>query len=140
MRSLAITVATALTLLTNTVFAEPALVTSPLGLQYRDLHLGAGKAVGTGDTAQVHVVMWRDKNGQRGAELYNSRAERGAVSFVVGADAIMPALNEGVIGMKPGGKRMLLVPPAFAYGDKGLPEVAGPDSRFFLLLELVGSE
>jgi FKBP-type peptidyl-prolyl cis-trans isomerase len=124
-------------LLAALAHAQEPLGITERGIQYRDLQTGQGEPVVVGSTAVIHVVMWRDDNGKRGREVYSSRSEQGPVSFVVGSGNIMPALNEGVIGMRPGGKRMLLVPPAFAYGERGLPGVAEADTSFLLLIELI---
>ena len=140
MRTITFCVGIFVALLGLPAVGEPPLELSPRGLEFKVLQPGAGKATVQGDTAQVHVVMWADEDGVRGKQIYNSRAERGPISFVVGAENIMPALNEGVLGMKPGGKRMLLVPPAFAYGSQGLPGLADANSSFFVLVDLLDNE
>ena len=50
------------------------------------------------------------------------------MSFVVGTDRVMPGWSDGVIGMKPGGKRLLLLPPARGYGARGVQDVIPPDA------------
>lgn len=107
------------------------------GVQFRDLVEGAGTPLAEGQHATIHLVMWLDDAGRRGPELYNSRADREPVSFVVGAEFMMPALNEGVQGMKPGGRRLLLVPPALAYGASGLGDVVPPDTPIMFLVDLL---
>ncbi len=117
--------------------ADPPLQMTAGGLQFRQLVEGEGEPVVLGQVAQIHLVMWVDDRGQKGTELYNSRRDREPVSFVVGTDMIMPALNEAVLGMKAGGRRLLLVPPAFAYGDKGLEGVIAPETSVILLVDLI---
>ena len=120
--------------------AEFPLEMTPGGIQFRELIKGEGAVVKSGDVAKIHLVMWINKQGRKGTELYNSRGDREAVSFVVGSKYMMPALNEGVLGMKPGGKRILLVPPKFAYGKKGLEGVIPPETNLIILVDLLSIE
>jgi FKBP-type peptidyl-prolyl cis-trans isomerase len=106
------------------------------GLRVKDLQLGQGPAAVTGQVATIHFVGWIDEHGVRGRELYNSRARGEPVSFVIGTDGVMQGWNEGVLGMKPGGKRMLLVPPGMAYGKRkveGVPDNASLMFRIELI-------
>lgn len=121
------------------VMAEPPLQMTPAGVQFRDLSIGEGEPVTPGEKATVHIVMWLSDNGQKGKELYNSRGDREAISFIVGTGYMMPAINEGVLGMRPGGKRLLVVPPAFAYGERGLADVVPPESSVILLIDLLSA-
>lgn len=50
---------------------------------------------------------------------------------------MLPAFNEGVVGMRPGGRRLLMVPPVFAYGERGVEEAVPPDASLILLVDLV---
>jgi FKBP-type peptidyl-prolyl cis-trans isomerase len=127
-------------LLPLSLHAEAPLSVSPNGLQFRDMAEGSGTPVGPGDTVTIHLVMWIDEQGQKGREVYNSRADREAVTFVVGAATMMPALNEGVRGMQAGGKRMLLVPPAFAFGSRGVGDAIAPDTSLFILVDLIEAD
>lgn len=114
--------------------AEPPLGMTAGGMQYRDLREGAGNPVAVGDLVRIHVALFLDEDGQRGPQLCNSRAERDAVPFVVGSPHMTPALNEGVVGMRPGGKRLLLAPPAFAWGRTGVDSVVPADASVILIV------
>ena len=92
------------------------------GAQYKDLKKGVGAMAEIGDVATIHFIGWLDNNGAKGKEFFNTRKENKPVSFVVGTDKVMPGWNEGVIGMKPGGKRLLKLPPTLGYGSKGVQE------------------
>jgi FKBP-type peptidyl-prolyl cis-trans isomerase len=62
------------------------------------------------------------------------------VSFVIGTDGVMKGWNEGVLGMKPGGKRMLLVPPGMAYGARKVDSVIPENASLMFRIELIGLE
>ena len=90
--------------------------------------------------ATVHFIGWLDENGVRGREIYNSRSQGRPVSFVIGTDGVMPGWNEGVVGMKPGGSRMLLLPPAMAFGERQVEEVVPANAPMMFRIELVSLE
>ncbi|MGB5397340.1 MAG: FKBP-type peptidyl-prolyl cis-trans isomerase [Gammaproteobacteria bacterium] len=110
------------------------------GAQYKELKTGAGETAQAGDIATMHFTGWLDDNGGQGKELYNSRKEGRPVSFVVGTDKIMQGWNEGVIGMKKGGKRLLRVPPALGYGAKSVQDVVPANTSLLFVIELVDLE
>ena len=110
------------------------------GLRIKDLQTGQGVAAQEGMVATIQFIGWLDDKGARGREIYNSRAAGRPVSFVVGTDKVMPAWNAGVIGMRPGGTRMLLVPPALAYGQRGVDDVVPPNAPLMLRIELISLE
>lgn len=107
------------------------------GMQYRQVVEGDGEPIAMGQVAHIHLVGWIDDHGQKGRELYNSRRGGKTKSFVVGTDGVIPAFNEGVLGMKAGGRRLLMVPPAFAYGSRGVDEAIPPDTSLIFLIDLV---
>jgi FKBP-type peptidyl-prolyl cis-trans isomerase len=110
------------------------------GAQYQDLKAGEGKMAKPGDVATIHFISWLDSNGAKGKEIYNTHKEGKTVSFVVGTDKVMPGWNEGVIGMKQGGKRLLKLPPALGYGGKGVQGIVPPNARLILIIDLVQLE
>lgn len=107
------------------------------GVKARTLQSGDGPAATSGMVATVHVIGWVNEAGARGRQLYNTRRDGRAVSFVIGTDKVMPAWNAGVTGMQPGERRMLLVPAAMGYGARGVEGLVGPDTPLMLQLELV---
>ena len=68
------------------------------------------------------------------------RSQGRPVSFVIGTDGVMPGWNEGVVGMKPGGSRMLLLPPAMAFGERQVEEVVPANAPMMFRIELVSLE
>jgi len=93
-----------------------------------------------GDVVTMHFIGWLDDDGRQGKELYNTRREGKPVSFVVGTDRVMPGWSDGVIGMKPGGKRLLLLPPARGYGARGVQDVIPPDAGLMFMIDLIAVE
>ncbi|HEX2252576.1 MAG TPA: FKBP-type peptidyl-prolyl cis-trans isomerase [Thermoanaerobaculia bacterium] len=88
------------------------------GLRYRDLRPGRGAQVERGHLVTVHF----EARLENGSQVVSTR-ERGApVRFRVGASEVIAGLDRGVEGMRPGGRRLILVPPRLAYGERG----AGP--------------
>jgi peptidylprolyl isomerase len=119
--------------------ADHFLVTAQ-GSRYQDLESGMGEAVEAGDAVTMHFVGWLDADGKKGKEIYNSRRERMPVSFVVGTDKVMQGWSDGVIGMKPGGKRLLMLSPALGYGDRGIEDVIPPDASLLFIIDVIAVE
>lgn len=119
------------------VSAAGGFITTANGLQYKDLKPGTGEPAEVGDVATLHFVGWLDDRGGKGRELYDTHSRGEPVSFVIGTDRVMPAWNEGVMGMKPGGKRLLKVPAELGYGSRGVQDVVPPNSRLIFVIELL---
>jgi FKBP-type peptidyl-prolyl cis-trans isomerase FkpA len=117
--------------------AAGGFTTTARGLQYQDLKPGAGAGAETGDVATIHFVGWLEEQGGKGRALYDTHTRHEPVSFVIGTDRVMPAWNEGVIGMRPGGQRLIKVPPELGYGARGVQDVVPPNSRLIFLIELL---
>ena len=122
------------------VSADDRFQTTKQGSYYRDLKTGAGETVQMGHVVTIHFIGWLDDDGAKGKEVYNSHREGRPVSFVVGTDRLMPGWSDGVIGMKPGGKRMLRLPPALGYGSRRAPGAIPPDSGLMFLIDLLAVE
>lgn len=139
-RCLAISMCAVLGVVTIELHAEPAtgFQDAPGGIRFRDLDTGVGEVARPGMVATIHLRTWLDRDGARGDEVINTRTLGRRVSFVIGTDKVMPAWNAGVVGMRPGGKRLLLVPPAMAYGDKGVQGLVPGKTPLFIEIELVG--
>jgi FKBP-type peptidyl-prolyl cis-trans isomerase len=104
------------------------------GLQYTDLKVGDGPVAKAGQTMSVHYTGWLT-NGNK----FDSSLDRGQpFSFALGQGQVIKGWDEGVAGMKVGGKRKLLVPPDLAYGPDGFPPVIPPNSELVFEVELLG--
>jgi len=117
--------------------AAGGFTTTARGAQYQDLKPGAGASAEVGDVATLHFTGWLEQKGGIGRELYDTHTRGDTVSFVIGTDRVMPAWNEGVIGMKPGGKRLVKVPPELGYGSRGVQDVVPPNARLIFVIELL---
>ena len=127
-------------LISGGAVAADHFLTTPQGARYQDLKSGAGEAAEPGDVVTMHFVGWLDAEGRKGKEIYNSRREREPVSFVVGTDRVMQGWSDGAIGMKPGGKRLLMIPPTLGYGSRGVEGVIPPDARLIFVIDVIAIE
>jgi peptidylprolyl isomerase len=119
---------------------EAPFQTTPGGLQYRDLQIGTGPDAELGDIAEIHFVGWLDEDGVRGEQIYNSRQQGRPVSFVVGTDRVMEGWNQAVIGMRVGGRRLVMVPPELAFGDRAIDDVIPARAFLTMIIELIALE
>lgn len=120
--------------------AEAGFQMTPKGAEYRDLQMGEGESAKLGDVAVMHFVGWLAEGRQRGKEIFNTRNEGRPVSFVVGTDRVMEGWNEGVVGMRPGGRRLLIVPPGLAYGAKAVEDLIPANASLMFVIELMAVE
>jgi FKBP-type peptidyl-prolyl cis-trans isomerase len=112
---------------------DQKVITNPSGLQYVELQEGTGAAAKAGDTVEVHYTGWL-KDGKK----FDSSKDRGKpFSFKLGAGEVIKGWDEGVAGMKAGGKRKLIIPSALAYGKKGAGGVIPPDAELTFEVELL---
>lgn len=92
--------------------------TTASGLKYVDLDPGTGEVVAVGDTVKVNYTGWLTD----GTLFDTSLREDGQpLEVPVGAGAVIVGFDEGLVGMKVGGKRRLIIPPALGYGSEGSP-------------------
>ena len=68
-----------------------------------------------------------------------ARARRSTI-HVVGTERVMPGWNEGVIGMRPGGKRLLMLPPHLAYGDRAVDGIIPPNASLIFVIDVIALE
>jgi peptidylprolyl isomerase len=112
---------------------EGKVVTTDSGLKYEDLKEGTGEPAKKGDTVEVHYTG-RLKDGTK----FDSSLDRNRpFSFKLGAGQVIKGWDEGVAGMKVGGKRKLVIPPELAYGKKGAGGVIPPDAELTFEVELL---
>ena len=109
-------------------------VTTASGLQYLDLVIGTGATAAEGQTVTVHYTGWLE-NGKK----FDSSVDRGqSFSFPLGAGRVIKGWDEGVKGMKVGGKRKLTIPPKLGYGAQGAGGVIPPHATLIFDVELLG--
>ena len=123
-------------LLCTSALAAGNFHTTARGARYQDLKPGSGASAAPGDLATMHFIGWLDDRGSKGKELYNSRRDGKPVTFVIGTDRVMPGWSEGVTGMKPGGRRLVLLPPALGYGARAVDDVIPANASLMFMIEL----
>ena len=105
------------------------------GVQYWDLKVGTGATAATGKTVTVHYTGWLASNGKK----FDSSVDRGQpFMFAIGAGQVIKGWEEGVAGMKVGGKRQLRIPPELGYGARGAGGVIPPNATLLFDVELLG--
>jgi glutamyl-Q tRNA(Asp) synthetase len=114
-----------------------AMHTTPSGLQYEDTSPGQGAAAQAGQTVTVHYTGWLYENGQAGAKFDSSKDRKDPFEFALGAGAVIAGWDEGVQGMKVGGTRRLVIPPALGYGARGAGRVIPPNATLLFEVELL---
>lgn len=109
-------------------------VTTESGLKYSDVVVGNGREAALGDTATVHYTGWLID----GKKFDSSVDRKEPFSFRVGAGQVIKGWDEGVAGMKIGGKRKLTIPPQLGYGARGAGGVIPPNATLIFDVELLG--
>ena len=88
------------------------IIETKSGLKYEELEIGSGNKAAPQKIATIHITVWKNDNGSKGEKLYTtSQGDTSTISFKVGTRKVADGLNQGVIGMREGGKRRLYVPP-----------------------------
>jgi FKBP-type peptidyl-prolyl cis-trans isomerase FkpA len=95
------------------------MTTTPSGLQYEDTTVGGGNEAKAGQHVHVHYTGWLYDNGEQGKKFDSSVDRNDPFAFTLGAGMVIKGWDEGVAGMKIGGKRTLIIPPALGYGARG---------------------
>ena len=115
------------------------MITTPSGLQYEDELIGGGPEAKAGQDVRVHYTGWLWENGKPGAKFDSSRDRNDPFEFSLGAGMVIRGWDEGVAGMKVGGKRTLLIPPGLGYGARGTPGgPIPPNATLKFEVELLG--
>ena len=110
----------------------------PSGLKYTDSKVGDGAAATAGHKVNVHYTGWLDNHGEKGKK-FDSSLDRGEpFSFTLGGGQVIKGWDQGVAGMKVGGKRTLTIPPELGYGARGAGGVIPPNATLIFDVELLG--
>ncbi|KAJ7308051.1 hypothetical protein JRQ81_008554 [Phrynocephalus forsythii] len=101
---------------------------SPDTVMYQDLMVGEGQGVEVGDALEVVFTGWLFQNSGLG-QVFDSNVNKPKyLRLKLGSGKIIKGWEEGMLGMKKGGRRFLIIPPALAYGAQGLPNRIPPDA------------
>jgi FKBP-type peptidyl-prolyl cis-trans isomerase len=107
---------------------------TPSGLEYWDIKAGTGAVAQSGQKVKVHYTGWLT-NGKK----FDSSVDRGEpFEFMLGAGQVIKGWDEGVAGMKVGGKRQLRIPPDLGYGAAGAGGAIPPNATLIFDVELLG--
>jgi peptidylprolyl isomerase len=108
----------------------------PADLQITDIWEGDGDVAKAGDTVKVHYVGVAYSTG----EEFDASWNRGdPLEFQLGAGRVIAGWDQGVQGMRVGGRRQLIIPPDLAYGNRGAGNVIAPGETLIFVCDLVSS-
>jgi FKBP-type peptidyl-prolyl cis-trans isomerase len=105
----------------------------PDGLQYWDIKVGTGVAAKDGDHVKVHYTGWLIT----GKKFDSSVDAHQPYDFTIGKGEVIKGWDEGVTGMKVGGKRQLRIPPELAYGEAGFKDIIPPNATLIFDVQLL---
>jgi peptidylprolyl isomerase len=109
----------------------------PKQLESKDLKVGDGPAAKAGNEVTVQYVGV----GYKSKEQFDASWDRGEpFTFVLGSNSVIPGWEQGVVGMKVGGRRELTIPPELAYGPAGAPPAIGPNETLIFVIDLVAAK
>jgi FKBP-type peptidyl-prolyl cis-trans isomerase FkpA len=117
----------------QTIPGNSKAVTTASSLIYNDLVVGTGPSPVAGKEVKVQYTGWLE-NGKK----FDSSLDHGKpFVFTIGAGQVIPGWDEGVMTMKTGGKRRLIIPPRLGYGSAGAGGVIPPDATLIFEVELL---
>jgi len=108
-------------------------IVTPSGLKYTDLKLGQGDVADTGKVLVVNYSGWLKEGGVK----FDSSIEDRPFTFRLGAGDAIKGWDEGLMGMKVGGKRRLVIPPELGFGKQGVGSVVPPNAVLVYEFELL---
>lgn len=107
--------------------------TSVTELKIEDLAIGNGAEAKAGDTLRIHYTGWLED----GTKFDSSHDSGQPIEFVLGQGEVIKGWDQGIVGMKVGGKRKLTIPPNLAYGAEGAPGFIPPNAALIFEVELL---
>lgn len=130
---------------------SPDSVTLKSGLKYSEVKVGTGAEAKSGDLVEIHFKGWMIKDSSdlfsdwsvdstKKADLIaDSYAMNQPMKFVLGTDSFIKGSEEGIVGMKAGGQRAIVIPSNLAYGPQGMGPIP-PNTSIRVLVELVSTK
>jgi len=118
------------------ILSQNKVQSTPSGLRYVDVVEGTGAQAGAGQTVTVHYTGFL-----MDSTKFDSSVDRGEpFQFRLGAGQVIKGWDQGVLGMKVGGKRKLIIPSQLGYGDRGIPRVIPPGAQLVFDVELLDAK
>ncbi|UCH66096.1 MAG: FKBP-type peptidyl-prolyl cis-trans isomerase [Ignavibacterium sp.] len=148
MKTLAALISVLIISLITACNSEPGVTTNESGLKYKDDLSGEGRIAKDGDLISIHFIGWIIQDSTNlytdwstdstriSSVIGNSYIRNQPVKFVLGEQAFIKGTDEGISGMKQGGKRTMIIPSQLAYGEKGVGPVP-PNTDLKVFVELV---
>jgi peptidylprolyl isomerase len=130
---------------------SPDVVTLKSGLKYNEVKVGTGAEAKTGDLVEIHFKGWIIKDSsnlfsdwsvdstKKADCIADSYVMNQPMKFVLGTESFIKGSEEGIVGMKAGGQRAIVIPSNLAYGSQGMGPVP-PNSSIRVLVELVSTK
>ncbi|HEY5899416.1 MAG TPA: FKBP-type peptidyl-prolyl cis-trans isomerase [Burkholderiales bacterium] len=113
-------------------------IKTPSGLVIEDLVVGSGAQAASGQRVSVHYTGWLTDGVIVGRKFDSSKDRGEPFMFSLGGGEVIRGWDEGVSGMKVGGKRKLTIPPELGYGSRGAGGVIPPNATLLFEVELLG--
>jgi FKBP-type peptidyl-prolyl cis-trans isomerase len=114
-----------------------AVVVQSNGVRVIDTKLGTGTEAQPGSLVVVHYTGWIYQDGGKGKQFDTSRTRGNPFVFTVGGSEVIEGWDTGLVGMKVGGTRTLIIPPAAGYGERGAGSDIGPNATLIFEIELL---
>lgn len=120
---------------------SPAHSTVDSQFQKIDTTVGTGPEANVGKTVNVHYTGWiydESSADNKGRKFDSSRDRDSHFSFLLGSGRVIKGWDQGVLGMKVGGHRTLIIPPSMGYGAQGAGNIIPPNATLIFDVELIG--
>ena len=128
-----------LVLLAAVTAAHSEMITTASGLRYEDHKVGDGPVATAGQNVSVHYTGWLDAGDGKKGQKFDSSVDRGRpFAFPLGRGRVIRGWDEGVAGMKVGGKRTLYIPANLGYGARGAGRAIPPNADLIFDVEVLG--
>jgi len=120
----------------SNTMSEDKTVTTASGLKYIEIEEGTGETPQVGQTVEVHYTGTLTD----GTKFDSSRDRNQTFKFKIGTGQVIKGWDEGVITMKVGGQRKLIIPPELGYGERGAGGVIPPNSTLIFDVQLISAQ
>ncbi|HEY8063891.1 MAG TPA: FKBP-type peptidyl-prolyl cis-trans isomerase [Methylosinus sp.] len=116
---------------------NPATTTTATGIKITDTKVGTGAGAEPGQMLKMHYTGWVSQNGAKGKKFDSSLDHGQPFEFRLSAGQVIAGWDQGILGMKVGGKRTLVIPPEQGYGARGAGGVIPPNATLIFDVELL---